>query len=159
MLNTHVTNLLDSSRGNPEDVPKVIEQLYCKVFIFQFRLNSYNLIEGRQGYVVRKIFVPDEKLEKEMFCTKNDEVTHEKNTDKELLNDKTNEVSFCNISIVYFLIFIWLMVYWKWLFSQEIRSQKSLIVEIDSDDEDNETTEVNGSDDCCRQKGFEDVIL
>jgi hypothetical protein len=102
MLNTHVTNLLDSSRGNPEDVPKVIEQLYGKVFIFQFRLNSYNLTEGRQGYVVRKTFVPDEKLEKEMFCTKNDEVTHEKNTDKELLNDKTNEVSFCNISIVYF---------------------------------------------------------
>jgi hypothetical protein len=106
MLNTYVTNLLDSSRGNAEDIPKVIEQLYGKVFIFQFRLNSYNLTEGRQGYVVRKTFVPDEKLEKEMFCTKNDEVTPEKNTDKELLNDKTNEVSFCNISTVYFLIFI-----------------------------------------------------
>jgi hypothetical protein len=36
-----------------------------------------------------------------MFHDKNDEVTHEKNTDKELLNDKTNEVSFCNISIIY----------------------------------------------------------
>jgi hypothetical protein len=34
-----------------------------------------------------------------------------------------------------------------------------LIVEINSDDEDNETTEINGSDDCCRQKGVEDVIL
>jgi hypothetical protein len=101
MLNTSVINLLDSSGGNPEDVPKVIEQLYDKVFIFQFKLNNYNLTEGRQGYVVRKTFVPDEKLEKEMFCAKNDKVTHEKNTDKELLNDKTNEVSFCNISIIY----------------------------------------------------------
>jgi hypothetical protein len=101
MLNTYVTNLLDSSRGNAEDIPKVIEQLYGKVFIFQFRLNSYNLTEGRQGCVVRKIFVTDEKLEKKMFHDKNDEVTHEKNTDKELLNDKTNEVSFCNISIIY----------------------------------------------------------
>jgi hypothetical protein len=34
MLNTSVINLLDSSRGNPEDVPKVIEQLYGKIFIF-----------------------------------------------------------------------------------------------------------------------------
>jgi hypothetical protein len=68
-------------------------------------LNKYNLTEGRQGYVVRKTFVPDEKLEKEMFRAKNDEVIHEKNTDKELMNDKTNEVSFCNISIIYFLIF------------------------------------------------------
>jgi hypothetical protein len=105
MLNTSITNLLDSSRGNPEDVPKVIEQLYGKIFIFQFRLNNYNLTEGRQGYVVRKTFVPDEKLEKEMFRAKNDEVIDEKNTDKELMNDKTNEVSFCNISIIYFLIF------------------------------------------------------
>jgi hypothetical protein len=30
-----------------------------------------------------------------MFHDKNDEVTHEKNTDKELFNDKTNKVSFC----------------------------------------------------------------
>jgi hypothetical protein len=70
MLNTFVINLLDSSRGNSEDVPKVIEQLYGKVFIFQIRLNNYNLTEGRQGYVVRKTFVTDEKLEKEMFCAK-----------------------------------------------------------------------------------------
>jgi hypothetical protein len=47
MLNTFVINLLDSSRGNSEDVPKVIEQLYGKVFIFQIRLNNYNLTEGR----------------------------------------------------------------------------------------------------------------
>jgi hypothetical protein len=45
-------------------------------------LNKYNLTEGRQGYVVRKTFVPDEKLEKEMFRAKNDEVTHQKNTGK-----------------------------------------------------------------------------
>jgi hypothetical protein len=101
MLNTSGTNLLDSFSGNTKDVPKAIEQLYGKVLIFQFRLNSYNLTEGRQRYVVRKTFVTDEKLEKEMFRDKNDEVTHEKNTDKELLNDKTNEVSFCNISIIY----------------------------------------------------------
>jgi hypothetical protein len=101
MLNTSGTNLLDSFSGNAKDVPKAIEQLYGKVLIFHFRLNSYNLTEGRQGYVVRKIFVTDEKLEKEMFRDKNDEVTHEKNTNKELLNDKTNEVSFCNISIIY----------------------------------------------------------
>jgi hypothetical protein len=45
------------------------------------------------------------------------------------------------------------------LFSQEIRSQKSLTIEIGSDDEDNETTKVNALDDCCRQNGVEDVIL
>jgi hypothetical protein len=45
------------------------------------------------------------------------------------------------------------------LFSHEIRSQKSLTIEIDSDDEDNETTEVNALDDCCKQKGVENVFL
>jgi hypothetical protein len=101
MLNASVTNLLDSFRGNTKDVPKAIEQLYGKILIFQFRLDNYNLTEGRQGYVVRKTFVTDEKLEKEMFRDKNDELTHEKNTNKELLNDKTNEASFCDISIIY----------------------------------------------------------
>jgi hypothetical protein len=94
-----------------------------------------------------------------MFHDKNDEVTHEKNTDKELLNDKTNEVSFCNISIIYSFNIHLTYGILKRLFSQEIRRQKSLIVEINSDNEDNETTEINGLDDCCRQKGVEDVIL
>jgi predicted 3-demethylubiquinone-9 3-methyltransferase (glyoxalase superfamily) len=70
MLNTYVTNLLDSSRGNAEDVPKVIEQLYGKVFIFQFRLNNYNLTKGRQGSVVRKIFVLMRSLRKKCFMIK-----------------------------------------------------------------------------------------
>jgi hypothetical protein len=28
-------------------------------------MNNQNLTEGRQGYVVRKTFIPDDKLEKE----------------------------------------------------------------------------------------------
>jgi hypothetical protein len=70
-----------------DDVPRVIHELYGKVFIFYFKLNEVNLTEGRQGYLVRRTFVPNVKLE-EIF-----------------VNDKKKEVSgvFLYIHIVYLL--------------------------------------------------------
>jgi hypothetical protein len=70
-----------------DDVPRVIHELYGKVFIFYFKLNEVNLTEGRQRYLVRRTFVPDVKLE-EIF-----------------VNDKKKEVSgvFLYIHIVYLL--------------------------------------------------------
>jgi hypothetical protein len=47
-------------------VPRVIHELYENVFIFYFKLNEVNLTEGRQGYLVRRTFVPDDKLEKKI---------------------------------------------------------------------------------------------
>jgi hypothetical protein len=49
-------------QGNMDDVPKVIQELYGKFFIFQFMLNEINLIEGRQGYLVTRTFIPNENL-------------------------------------------------------------------------------------------------
>jgi hypothetical protein len=47
MLNITVLNLLESFKGNTQDVPKSILQLYGKVYIFQFKMNNQNLTEGR----------------------------------------------------------------------------------------------------------------
>jgi hypothetical protein len=46
-------------------VPKCVLQLYEKIFIFRFKINSQNLTEERQGYVIRKTFIPDDKFKKE----------------------------------------------------------------------------------------------
>jgi hypothetical protein len=97
MLNTTVLNLLESFEGNTEDVPKSIQQLYGKVYIFEFKMNNQNLTEGRQGYVVRKVFIPDEKLEKNMLHDENNEVNPDEKVEKELLNDKNNGVSYFSI--------------------------------------------------------------
>jgi hypothetical protein len=97
MIGKSIFNLLESNEGNTEDVPKIIQQLYGKVFIFQFKLNSQNLTEGRQGYLVRRAFIPDEKLEKEFLHGENngviqhDEVIPDVKVEKELLHD--NKVS------------------------------------------------------------------
>jgi hypothetical protein len=47
MIGKSIFNLLELNEGNTEDVPKIIQQLYGKVFIFQFKLNNQNLTEGR----------------------------------------------------------------------------------------------------------------
>jgi hypothetical protein len=97
MIGKSIFNLLELNEGNTEDVPKIIQQLYGKVFIFQFKLNSQNLTEGRQGYLVRRAFIPDEKLEKEFLHGENngviqhDEVIPDVKVEKELLHD--NKVS------------------------------------------------------------------
>ena len=36
---------------------------YGESFIFQFKLNNQNLTKGKPGYLVKRIFVPDDKLE------------------------------------------------------------------------------------------------
>jgi hypothetical protein len=58
--------LLDSLEGNTEDLPKDVQRLYEKVFIFSFKLNDSNLIEGRQGFLVNRTYVPDDNLERKL---------------------------------------------------------------------------------------------
>jgi len=58
-----ITDLLDSLNGKSEEIPKVIQQLCGKTFIFRFMLKEQNLTEGKEYYLVKKTFEPDEKLE------------------------------------------------------------------------------------------------
>jgi len=58
-----ITVLLDSLNGKSEEIPKVIQQLYRKTLIFRFMLKEQNLTEGKEYYLVKKTFEPDEKLE------------------------------------------------------------------------------------------------
>jgi hypothetical protein len=58
--------MLDSLEGNTENVPKAIQNLYEKVLIFRFKLNDSNLTEGRQGYLVRRTYIPDDNLERKI---------------------------------------------------------------------------------------------
>jgi hypothetical protein len=64
LLKTLVLDLLESLQGDVDDVPKVIQELYGKLFIFRFKLNEINVTEGRQGYLAKKAFIHDDKLEK-----------------------------------------------------------------------------------------------
>jgi hypothetical protein len=64
LIKTLVPDLLESLQGIVDDVLKVIQELYGKLFIFRFMLNEINVTEGRQGYLVKKTFIPDDKLEK-----------------------------------------------------------------------------------------------
>ena len=57
-------------------MPKIIQQLYGKVLIFRFKLNSNNLTEGRQGYLVKRTYIPDDKLEKKFMNDDADKVSH-----------------------------------------------------------------------------------
>jgi hypothetical protein len=54
LLKTSISDLLESLQGNIDDVPKVIQELYGKLFIFRFKLNEINVTEGRQGYLVKR---------------------------------------------------------------------------------------------------------
>jgi hypothetical protein len=65
LIKTLVPDLLESLQGIVDDVLKVIQELYGKLFIFRFMLNEINVTEGRQGgYLVKKTFIHDDKLEK-----------------------------------------------------------------------------------------------
>lgn len=74
MLNTSITDLLDSVNGKSEDIPKIIQQLYGRTLIFRFMLKEQNLTEGKEYYLVKKTFEPDEKLESEYSNHHPDEV-------------------------------------------------------------------------------------
>jgi hypothetical protein len=57
-------------------------------------LNSSNITEGTQGYLVRRAFIPNDKLEKVFLHRQNnggvkfDEVPFDEKIDKELLHDE-----------------------------------------------------------------------
>jgi hypothetical protein len=58
--------MLDSLEGNTENVPKAIQNLYEKILIFRLKLNDSNLTEGRQGYLVKRTYIPDDNLERKI---------------------------------------------------------------------------------------------
>jgi hypothetical protein len=89
LLKITVSECLELQQGDVDGVPRVIQELYGKVFIFSFKLNKVNLTEGRQGYLVRRTFVPDSKLE-EKFA-----------------NDKKKVVS----GVFIFILFIYLQIF------------------------------------------------
>jgi hypothetical protein len=66
ILKIIVSKLLDLLQGNDSEVPKVIQELYVGSFIFRFKLNERNLIEGRQGYLVTRTFIPDDVLKEKI---------------------------------------------------------------------------------------------
>jgi hypothetical protein len=66
IIGTSISELLDSLEGNTKDMPKAIKKLYGKVFIFHFKLNDSNLVEGRQGFFVNRTYVPDDNLERKL---------------------------------------------------------------------------------------------
>jgi hypothetical protein len=67
-------SLLDLVQGNNDKVPKVIQELYGKIFIFRFKLNKRNLIEGRQGYLVTWTYIPNDMLEEKFINDQNKKV-------------------------------------------------------------------------------------
>lgn len=74
MLKTSITDLLDSLNGKSEEVPKIIQQLCGKTLIFRFVLKEQNLTEGKEYYLVKKTFEPDEKLELQYSKNQDEEV-------------------------------------------------------------------------------------
>ena len=74
ILNTSVTDLLDSLVGKSQEVPKIIQQLCGQRLIFRFKLNNKNLTLGMQNYAVKKTFMPDDKLEMRYLDDKAEEV-------------------------------------------------------------------------------------
>jgi hypothetical protein len=57
-------------------VPQVIQKLYGKLYIFQFKLNDKKLTEGRQGYLVRRSFIPDDKIEEKFMMDRDNKVSN-----------------------------------------------------------------------------------
>ena len=89
MLNTSVSDLLNSLDGKCEEVPKIVQQLCGRTLIFRFKLNNQNLTLGMQNYAVKKTFVPVDKLELQYLRDKEDEVK------KQLLYSKINFLFRC----------------------------------------------------------------
>jgi hypothetical protein len=69
-------------------VSKAIQNLFGKVFIFHFKLNNSNLVEGRQGFWVNRTYVPDDNLE------------------IQLNSIDATEVSLVLLNVVYLLLYI-----------------------------------------------------
>jgi predicted transcriptional regulator len=69
-----VSELLDLLQVNDSEVPKVIQELYGKSFIFRFKLNERNLTEGRQRYLVTRTFIPNDVLDEKFKNDQNNKV-------------------------------------------------------------------------------------
>jgi hypothetical protein len=69
-----VSELLDLLQVNDSEVPKVIQELYGKSFIFRFKLNERNLIEGRQRYLVTRTFISNDVLDEKFKNDQNNKV-------------------------------------------------------------------------------------
>ncbi|EEC82987.1 hypothetical protein OsI_28022 [Oryza sativa Indica Group] len=87
MLNTSISSLLNSLDGRCEEVPTIIQQLCGRTFIFQLKLNIENLTQGKSNYIVRRTFVPDDKLEMQHL---DDKVKDLLNNEKDKLNYPPN---------------------------------------------------------------------
>lgn len=55
--------LLEKREDTASNCPPILKKIEEKQFIFQIRLNDYNLKERFENYTVHKIFVPNEQLE------------------------------------------------------------------------------------------------
>jgi hypothetical protein len=104
LLDISISDLLENLQGDVESVPPTIQTLYGKLYIFQFKLNDKNLTEGRQGYLVRKTFIPDDKIEEKIMMDKDNKVSNNiygANMVNLIYNDIYGENSvnlFCNIA-------------------------------------------------------------
>ena len=65
LLDTSAHKLFNRLSSNNNNIPTEIETLCGKDFVYKLRLNEYNLKEGLENFTVSKIFVPDEKLERD----------------------------------------------------------------------------------------------
>jgi hypothetical protein len=69
-----MSELLDLLQVNDSEVPKVIQELYGKSFIFRFKLNERNLTEGKQRYLVARTFIPNDVLDEKFKNDQNNKV-------------------------------------------------------------------------------------
>ncbi|XP_062089333.1 uncharacterized protein LOC133795887 [Humulus lupulus] len=65
LLDTSAHKLFNRLSSNNNNIPTEIETLCGKDFVYKLGLNKYNLKEGLENFTVSKIFVPDEKLERD----------------------------------------------------------------------------------------------
>ncbi|KAH9726437.1 hypothetical protein KPL70_008259 [Citrus sinensis] len=82
LFNHVVEKLLDTSAHKlfnrlplySRDVPAEIQSLCEKNFVYELKLNDYNLKEGLENFTTPKLFTPDEKLELEQELKKDKKV-------------------------------------------------------------------------------------
>jgi hypothetical protein len=94
ILKITVSEILDLLQGNDSEVPKIIQELYGKSFIFRFKLNERNLTEGGQGYLVTMTFILDDVLE------------------QKFKNDQNNKVRDIFVMFIFFSMFFGILIYY-----------------------------------------------
>ncbi|KAL1809803.1 hypothetical protein ACET3Z_026793 [Daucus carota] len=63
LLDTSAKKLLGKMRPGDDSLPKELNTLLGREFVFKLKLDKYNLIEGLQDYRVSTVFYPVEELE------------------------------------------------------------------------------------------------